>query len=76
MGGRWTGLSGLLPQQENWEAPWLSQQEREAQGTLAQHRGCLISAFHPPALHFTAQSPGPWASLDRISKADNKRHLV
>lgn len=39
-------------------------------------RGCLISASHPPALYVTAQSPGPWASLDRISKADNERHLI
>lgn len=33
MGGRWTGLSGQLPQQENWEGPRLSQQEGEAKGT-------------------------------------------
>lgn len=51
------------------------QEEGEAKGTLGSDRGCPILAS-PSSPRSCCPEPGTWASLDRIRKADNKRHLT
>lgn len=76
VGGDGLGCQACYPSSRTGRPPGCLSRKERPRAPQAPHGGYLVSASHPPALYSTAQSPGPWASLDRTSQADNKRHLI